>query len=84
MNSNEFIYCEAFCNTIKHRKLIKSEFKAEYGGDYRNEQGLVFVEFNYRDATYPKTWAKDIIDKYPEEIFRLFIEVGLKVNNFIK
>jgi hypothetical protein len=80
----EFNYCESFCNIIKHRKLIKSEFRAEYGGDYRNEQGLVFVEFNYKAVTYPKTWAKDIIDKYREEIFNLVVEVGLKINDFVK
>lgn len=84
LNNNDFIYCEAFCNTIKHRKLIKSTFRAQYGGDYRNEEGLVFVEFNYRNVTYPKTWAKDIIDKYRDEIFSLFVEVGLKINDFVK
>jgi uncharacterized protein (DUF2336 family) len=34
--SNEFSYIEAFCNTIKHRRLIKTEYRIEYGGDYRN------------------------------------------------
>lgn len=84
INSNEFNYCEAFCNTIKHRKLIKSAFRAQYGGDYRNEEGLVFITFNYKDVTYPKTWAKDIIDKYREKIFNLVVEVGLKINDFVK
>jgi hypothetical protein len=84
INSNEFCYIEAFCNTIKHRRLIKTEYRVEYGGDYRNEEGLVFVEFNYRAVAYPKTWAKDIIDKYREEIFNLVVEVGLKINEFVK
>jgi len=82
--SNEFNYSEAFCNIIKHRRLIETEYRAEYGGDYRNEEGLVFVEFNYRDITFHKTWAKDIIGKYREEIFRLVDEVGLKINDFVK
>lgn len=84
LKSNEFCYIEAFCNTIKHRRLIETEYRVEYGGDYRNEEGLVFIEFNYWDVTYPKTWAKDIIDKYREEIFSLIVGVGLKINNFIK
>lgn len=84
INSIEFCYIEAFCNTIKHRRLIKTEYRAEYGGDYRNEEGLVFVEFDYKGVTYPKTWAKDIIDKYREEIFRLVVEVGLKLNDYFK
>jgi hypothetical protein len=84
INSNEFCYIEAFCNTIKHRRLIETEYRVEYGGDYRNEEGLVFVEFNYKGVTYHKTWAKDIIDKYREEIFNLVVEVGLKINDFVK
>ncbi|MEJ2671424.1 MAG: hypothetical protein P8168_04315, partial [Deltaproteobacteria bacterium] len=73
-----------FCNTIKHRRLIKTEYRIEYGGNYRNEEGLVFIEFNFKGVTYPKTWAKDIIDKYREEIFNLVVEVGLKVNDYFK
>ena len=84
INSNDFCYIEAFCNTIKHRRLIKTEYRAEYGGDYRNEEGLVFVEFNYKGVTYQKTWAKDIINKYREEIFKLVVETGLKLNEFFK
>ncbi len=84
INSNEFCYIEAFCNTIKHRRIILTEYRAEYGGDYRNEEGLVFVEFDYKGVTYSKTWAKDIIDKYREEIFKLVVEVGLKLNDYLK
>jgi hypothetical protein len=84
LNSNEFSFIEAFCNTIKHRRLIETKYRSEYGGDYRNEEGLVFVEFNYKGVTYPKTWAKDIIDKYREEVFKLVVEVGLKINDFSK
>jgi Cthe_2314-like HEPN len=84
INSIEFSYIEAFCNTIKHRRLIKTEYRIEYGGNYRNEEGLIFVEFDYKSMTIPKTWAKDIIEKYREEIFKIIVEVGLKVNDFFK
>ncbi len=84
LDSKEFRYIEAFCNTIKHRRLIKTQFRAEYGGDYRNEEGLVFEEFNYKAVTYPKTWAKDIIDKYREKVFNMVVEVGLKINDFMR
>lgn len=82
--SYEFCYIQAFCNTIKHRRLIETEFRGEFGKDRRNEEGVVFVEFDYKGVTYPKTWAKDIIDKYREEIFNLVVEVGLKVNDFVR
>ena len=83
LNSKEFCYIEAFCNTIKHRRLIKSQFNNDYAKNYY-KIGLVFDEFNYKDETYPNTWGDDIIDKYREEIINLVIEVGIKINDFSK
>jgi hypothetical protein len=84
VNSNEFRYIEAFSNTIKHQRLIKTNFKAEFGGNYRNQEGLVFREFSYKDVSYPETWGSDIIDKYLKKIFELVNDAGLKVNEFLE
>jgi hypothetical protein len=83
INSNEFCYIKAFCNTIKHRRLIKSQFRNDYDKNYY-KLGLVFDEFNYKVKTYPQTWGDDIIDKYREEIINLVIEVGIKISNYFK
>lgn len=83
LESKELCYIEDFCNTIKHRRLIKSQFRNDYDNNYY-KIGLIFDEFNYGDKTYPETWGDDIIDKYREEICNLVIEVGLKINDFIK
>jgi hypothetical protein len=83
VNCNEFRYIESFSNTIKHRRLIKTHFRAEFGGNSRNEEGLVFREFSYKDVSYPETWGSDIIDKYLKKIFELVNDAGLEINDFL-
>ena len=75
-----FNYIEAFCNTIKHRRLIKTDFRAEYGENARNESGLRFEEFIFKGNTYPQTWGSDILEKHRFHILDLITEVGLQIN----
>lgn len=81
--SDEFCYVDAFCNTIKHRRIIKSQFNNEYKDKYY-KLGLVFNEFHYRNRAYPETWGDDIIEKFRKHIISKVIGVGLKINNFVK
>ncbi len=80
---NVFNYIEAFCNTIKHRRLIKTDFRAEYGENARNESGLRFQEFTYKGSNFPQTWGSDILKKYRFHIHQLITEVGLNINRFV-
>ena len=50
-------YLNSFCNTIKHRKLLKSNFHAEYGDDNRNESGVVYEKFCFNNKEYPEMWV---------------------------
>jgi len=78
-----FQYIEAFCNTIKHRRLIKTDFRAEYGENARNESGLRFEEFTFKGNAYPQTWGSDILEKYRFHLLDLITEVGLNINAYI-
>ena len=78
-----FQYIEAFCNTIKHRRLIKTDFRAEYGENARNESGLRFEEFTFKGNVYPQTWGSDILEKYRFHILDLITEVGLNIYVYI-
>jgi len=82
LNHEVFQYIDAFCNTIKHRRLINSKFRAEYGKDYRNESGIKFLQFNYKSKTYPETWGNDILEQYRFQMRELVTEVGLNINKF--
>lgn len=84
LGSYEFSYLDAFCNTIKHRRLVFTEFRAEYGGNYRNEAGLLFRAFNYKVASYPETWGKDILEDYRHQLFEHVNNVGLSINDFLR
>ena len=78
-----FNYIDAFCNTIKHRRLIKTNFRAEYGGNARNESGLLFEEFIFKGNTYPQTWGSDILEKHRFHLLNLITEIGLNINKFV-
>jgi hypothetical protein len=77
-------YLSAFNNINKHRKLIKSDFHAEYGEKCRNEQDIVFREFTYNSKEYPRTWGRDIIEKYRTDVISLICDVGQSVNDFVR
>ncbi len=78
-----FNYIEAFCNTIKHRRLIKTNFRAEYGENARNKSGLLFEEFIFKGTTYPQTWGSDILEKHRFHLLDLITEIGLNINKFV-
>jgi hypothetical protein len=84
IQSNEYSYVEAFCNTIKHRRLIPSDLRGEFGEGYRNEFGIRFNGFSYKGADYPETWASDIIDPYRTTIGVLVNEVGITINRLLQ
>jgi hypothetical protein len=78
-----FNYIEAFCNTIKHRRLIKTNFRAEYGKNTRNESGLLFEGFVFKGNIYPETWGSEILQKYRFRMLDLITEVGLSINKYV-
>lgn len=84
MQSKEYRYVNAFSNTIKHRRLVRSDIGGEHGNGTRNKTEPIFAEFNYKGASYPETWGSDILASYRQEIVRLVNEVGLSVNDSLK
>lgn len=62
IDSDEFSYTNAFVNTIKHRRLLDTQFRAESGGDTRNDQGLLFERFTYNQMNLPTMWLSDFTD----------------------
>lgn len=83
LDDDVFDYVEAFCNTIKHRRLIKAIPRLEYGGSARNENGVVFEEFTYKNKLHPQTWGSDILGKYRTRLLDLITEIGLSINQYV-
>ncbi len=76
MSSEEFKYINAFCNTAKHRKLIRREWRAEAGEGTRNTEGVRFLTFSYRGVILQKTWASDINGPYRKTLEKFVGEIG--------
>jgi len=81
--SNEFGYVEAFCNTLKHRLLVKADFHGEFGGEYRNEMGIRFQSFRCKGRLWPMTWGSDILRDKRAEIAELVVRIGLSLDDYV-
>ncbi len=84
IGSDEFTYIDAFVNTIKHRKLIKSGFRAEGGINTRNDHGVTIQGFKYNDKMFDTKWVKDLFDNYYIKIFSMIVEIGTEINVCLK
>ena len=82
-NSTEFKYIDAFVNTIKHRRVLDTNYHAEYGADKRNDQGILFEKFIYKNNNFPTTWAKDIVGPYRVKIFKDICTIGNSINSYL-
>jgi len=83
-NSKEFEYLNAFVNTIKHRHLLDTDYRAEFGNGTRNEEGIRFKAFTYKGRSYSTVWASDILDGYKKRIADLICAVGNAVNDYLR
>lgn len=83
IGSDEFGYVEAFCNTLKHRLLVKTDFHGEFGGEYKNELGIRFQSFEYKGRTWPVTWGSDILGNLRAKIAELVVGIGTSLNGYV-
>lgn len=82
--SKEFDYLHAFVNTIKHRRLLDTEWRAEYGEGARDERGIRFKAFTYKGKSYSTIWASDILNDYKNKVVDLICAVGNAVNDYLR
>jgi hypothetical protein len=81
-DSNEFIYINAFCNMIKHRRLINIKAKSE---DILSQEMKPTVDsFEFKHGNFPTTFGSEILEKHTIKIYRLVIDVGFDINEYLK
>jgi len=82
LNSKEFKYINAFCNTMKHRKLLDIDYHLHI--DYREkgkiQEGLRFKEFTYKGNVFPATWSTTIEEDYRLKIYDHICDIGIEIN----
>ncbi|MFA5276699.1 MAG: hypothetical protein WC417_07400 [Candidatus Omnitrophota bacterium] len=84
-SSNEFKYVDAFCNTVKHRKLIDVFY--HFHADIKNDtlqEGIKFKEFSYKGDSFPAIWFDSVSKEFKLTIYDLLCDVGLAINEFLK
>lgn len=82
LNSSEFKYINAFCNTMKHRKLLDIDYHLHinYREKGKVQEGLRFKEFNYKGTSFPVTWSVAIQESYRVKIYDCICDVGIEIN----
>jgi hypothetical protein len=83
-HSGEFRYVRAFCNTIKHRRLVRTksiqfDITGTHGGG-----GNVFMPFKDKDTDYPSLTVSTIVNQYRLEIRGFVLNTGASINNHLK
>ena len=82
-NSTEFEYIDTFVSTTKHRRVLGTNYHAEYETGKRNDQGILFKNIIYKNKKFPTIWAKDIVGPYRAKIFKDICDVGNSINSYI-
>ncbi len=86
-DSYEFKYISAFVNTIKHRRLLNTDYYAEFGQGKTNTMGIRFLSFEYGKENnlqkYNDTSAEIILNNYMKCIFDCIDKIGHAIDSYI-
>lgn len=88
-DSQEFKYIAAFVNTIKHRRLLDTDYYGEFGQGKSNIMGVRFLGFEYEKPgklieRYDNTFDETIEKVYIKRIFDLIDCVGRATDTHIR
>lgn len=84
-NSSEYKYVAAFCNIIKHRKLIDVDYYKYRDMVKRDaKEGFRFKDFTYKRDSFKATLFNEITNNYRIALFDSFKFIGVEMNNFLR
>jgi hypothetical protein len=81
LSLSEFIYIEAFVNTIKHRNLVPSTLEYKKTPD-STTSGYILDGFSYKSITCPPTKFEDIAKNHKDRITGAIFDIGDSINNY--
>jgi hypothetical protein len=86
-DSHEFKYISALVNTIKHRRLLDTDYHGEFGQGKSNTMGVRFLSFEYGKGgnlqKYTDTSAEKILNDYMKCIFDFIDKIGHAIDSYI-
>ncbi len=83
IDSDEFKYIRAFCNTSKHRNLVEKEYRFEGGVATAYTEGMRFKAFRYRNDSFQITWASSINGPYRETLEEFVQKIGDAIIDYL-
>ena len=78
-SSDEYLYINAFVNTMKHRNLVKFGSKISFIDD---EAGVYFEKFEYNGSSFESLWAEQVLEK-TISVKNSLIKAGVLLNENI-
>ncbi len=80
-----FIYIRAFCNTIKHRKLVEAQHKMLISVEKKKiEEGIYLKNFSYNGKDFKEMWAYKLIEEFAPRMFNIIYDVGVAIDEYIE
>ena len=87
LDSDEFRYLDAFCNTVKHRRLMDTSLATSLGTATTRKSGLLYLSFTYKGGSYQSIWAAiwaDEILEYRHRILQLVRDTVQSIIEFVE
>lgn len=84
VNSREYRYVEAFCNIIKHRRLIHAAYEGGFIEEFKVTGDFLFNRFCYKNQKYYETKGNDILISYKVAVFNYINDVGKAIYDYAK
>ena len=78
-SSDEYLYINAFVNTMKHRNLVRFGSKISFIDD---EAGVYFEKFEYNGSSFESLWAEQVLEK-TISVKNSLIKAGVLLNENI-
>jgi hypothetical protein len=83
LGCNEYLYINAFVNTIKHRHLIDTEHRVRIDKNGKDDSWHI-DEFERDGSVFASISHVKLTQDYQENIISLFCQIGEKINNYCR
>lgn len=84
IHSDEFRYTNGFVNTIKHRRLLETEYRIEGGTYIEFKEGMRIKQFEYGGEVFPVKWIDEILDVIIPRVINGINTIGNAINDSLR
>lgn len=81
--SSDFLYVQAFVNTIKHRRLLDTEYRMELSAGTGLDHGIRFLAFTYKGHPKSAMWLSEIVNQTIPSVIDSLNDIGTSLNDYL-